>query len=315
MRKIALSLTLLATSLACLLLAVPAQAQPIRVFVSLTGADSNPCTFASPCKSAQHAHDVVAAGGELRMLDPGSYGLLTITKAISILGDGHGGIAAQSGATAITINAGANDKVNLRGLVIEGFGTGATGIMFNTGASLHIQDSAVRNFANVGIYFRPTAASRLNVSQTVVSDGGNTAFAIIIQPAGSGSANAALDHVELDYGATGLQLIGDLTTGTIDVSIADSVISNIFAGDGIAAQSGPGGGVTHLMVRNCNVSNNSRGIAAFGTAAIVRVTKSTITANTTGWGAFNSATLYSYNDNNVDGNTTDGSPTSNSGYN
>ena len=83
MRKIALLFALLATALACLLPASPAQAQ-IRAFVAQTGNDANPCTFASPCKSAQHAHDVVAAGGEIRMLDPGGYGLLTITKSITI---------------------------------------------------------------------------------------------------------------------------------------------------------------------------------------------------------------------------------------
>ena len=178
MTKIAFPLGLLAVICACLLQAVPAQAQPIRVFVALTGADANPCTFASPCKSVQHAHDVVAAGGEVRMLDPGSYGLLTITKAISILGDGHGGIAASGGATAITINAGANAKVNLRGLVIEGFGSGQFGIVFNSGASLNIQDSIIRNFTVEGILFFPSAASQLNVSRTVVSDlgGGGTAI-------------------------------------------------------------------------------------------------------------------------------------------
>jgi len=46
---------------------MPVQAQPIRTFIALTGSDANPCTFASPCKSAQHAHDVVATGGEIRM--------------------------------------------------------------------------------------------------------------------------------------------------------------------------------------------------------------------------------------------------------
>src|ERR1700686_5098439 len=63
---------------AAMLSAVPAQAQ--RVFVSATGSDGNPCTFASPCRSFQHAHDVVAAGGEIDVLDPAGYGALTINK-------------------------------------------------------------------------------------------------------------------------------------------------------------------------------------------------------------------------------------------
>ena len=35
-----------------------------RVFVAAQGSDSNPCTFASPCRTFQHAHNVVAANGE-----------------------------------------------------------------------------------------------------------------------------------------------------------------------------------------------------------------------------------------------------------
>jgi hypothetical protein len=309
MKKIAFSLAALAVLAG--LHAAPTQAQPIRTFVALTGADSNPCTFASPCKSAQHAHDVVAAGGEIRMLDPGSYGLLTITKAISILGDGHGGIAASGGADAITVNAGTNDKINLRGLVIEGFGTGNNGIIFNTGASLNIQDSIIRNFTTNGIHFLPTAASQLNVSQTLVSDLSAGAIAIFIVPFESGTADAVLDHVELDHGSNGLVANGDNTSGTVKVAIADSAVNN-FGNFGIDTFSNSG--ATQVMVRNCTVSNNGTGLVAKGSSALLRVTRSTITANDTGFGASNGATLSSYGDNNLDGNTTDGAPTSTIGY-
>ena len=147
----------------------------------------------------------------------GSYGLLTITKSISILGDGHGGIAASGGAT---------DKINLRGVVIEGFGTGSSGIVFNTGASLNIQDSIIRNFASIGIIVQPTAATpQLNVSGTLVSDLG-TGIAVDIHPTGSGSVNAVLDHVELDSSFNGLLVLGDNTSGSINATMADSVVSN-----------------------------------------------------------------------------------------
>ena len=311
MTRITFPLSVLVIVLLGLLQAVPAQAQPIRVFVALTGADANPCTFASPCKSVQHAHDVVAAGGEIRMLDSGSYGLLTITKAISILGDCHGWIAAQSGATAITINAGATDKVNLRGLVIEGFGTGQIGIIFNTGASLNIQDSIIRNFTLNGIDFAPTAASQLNVSQTLVSDIGSAGSAVFIQPSGSGTAKAVLDHVVLDHGFDGLEVSGSATTGSVYVTIADSVISN-YGNAGIIGEST--NGTVQVMVRNCTASNNATGIRSNGSPAVVRVTRSTITANGTWLTAINSSSLVSYGDNNVDGNTTNGAATSAIGY-
>src|SRR5262245_62480867 len=82
-----------------------APAQPVRVFVAAQGSDANPCTFAQPCRTFQHAHDVVAAGGEIDVLDPAGYGALTIGKAISIQGHGFAGIAV-TGFAGIAVNAG-----------------------------------------------------------------------------------------------------------------------------------------------------------------------------------------------------------------
>src|SRR5439155_20772761 len=91
MTKIALVLTLLATTLACLMHAVPASAQS-RVFVAAQGSDTNPCSFAQPCRTLQHGHDTVAAGGEIHVLDPTGYGSLAISKSVSIQGHGFAGI-------------------------------------------------------------------------------------------------------------------------------------------------------------------------------------------------------------------------------
>lgn len=72
------------------------------------------------------------------------------------------------------------------------------------------------------------------------------------------------------------------------------------------------------MVRNCTIGNNAgTGIAASGSAgptAVVRVTRSTITANGTGLRPLAAGSLTSYGDNNLDGNTTNGSPSSTIGY-
>src|SRR6516225_10395667 len=114
-----------ASLLALSLIPNPAQAQ--RVFVAATGSDGNPCTFASPCRSFQHAHDTAPANGEIDVLDPAGYGAVTITKAISIQGHGYSGISVASGATGITINAGSSDAITLNGLLIDGSGVGSNG--------------------------------------------------------------------------------------------------------------------------------------------------------------------------------------------
>src|SRR5882724_7095100 len=133
-----LSTGLLSAALACLLHIPPAQALNTRSFISANGLDTNPCTRTQPCRTLQKAHDSTSAGGEINMLDPAGYGIVTITKAISIVNDGVGsaGILVPSAGTGITINAGTNDKINLRGLIIEGAGVGENGIAFATGKSL-----------------------------------------------------------------------------------------------------------------------------------------------------------------------------------
>src|ERR1051326_2197645 len=111
-----LLVALAATLLACAFNSTTALAQSTRVFVAAQGSDSNPCTFAAPCRTFQHAHDAVAAGGEIDVLDPAGYGAVIITKAVSIQGHDFSGVSTPIGGTGITINAGANAVVNLRGL-------------------------------------------------------------------------------------------------------------------------------------------------------------------------------------------------------
>jgi len=144
------------------LISDPAQAQS-RVFVAAQGSDSNACTFAAPCRTFQHAHDTVAANGEIDVLDPAGYGAVTITKSISIQGHGFAGISAPSG-DAITINVGTFDKVSVRGVLLDGLLSGTNGVTFNSGGSLDIQDCVIRRF-HVGqaINFVPNVTDRKSV--------------------------------------------------------------------------------------------------------------------------------------------------------
>src|SRR5262245_33822857 len=139
-----------ATLLALGMLAAPAQAQLARTWVSSLGNDANDCNRSTPCKTFQRAHDNTLALGEISVLDPGGYGAVTITKGISIINDGVGeaGALVSGGLNGITINAGPNGKVSLRGLTIKGIGFGGgNGIVFNSGNSLTIENCVVRNLS------------------------------------------------------------------------------------------------------------------------------------------------------------------------
>jgi len=291
----------------CAFQAAPAQAQS-RVFVAAQGSDANACTFALPCRSFQHAHDVVAANGEIDVLDPAGYGALIINKAISIQGHGFAGIAATGGATAITINAGANDKVSLRGLLIDGVGTGLNGITFNTGGSLDIQECLVRNFTNVGIDFSPGGTSTLVISDTRsvsnIGNGTNQAAGIVI--GGPGTASGALDHVIIENnGDVGLAFEG--TNAATNFFVSNSVIwNNGFRGIAVI-----GLNPNTIILWNVAVSNHfSIALDANGPGAVVRITKSAITGNNVGMNPLNGAQIISGGDNFIDGNGADGAPTS-----
>src|SRR5262249_7015403 len=150
------------------LTAAPAQAQLARTFVSSVGNDANDCNRTTPCRTFQRAHDTTLAAGEITVLDPGGYGGVTITKAISIVNDGVGeaGVLVSGGANGITVSAGSSDAVNLRGLTVKGIGFGGgKGIVLNSAKSLTIENSAIRTIdgsgGGFGILAEPDGSTHL----------------------------------------------------------------------------------------------------------------------------------------------------------
>jgi hypothetical protein len=301
-----------ASVLALGLAATSADAQN-RVFVGRNGDDANPCTVVAPCRTFQRAHDVVAANGEIDVLDPAGYSKLIITKAISIQGHAFAGIISTSG-DAITINAGVNDKINLRGLHIDGVGTGAYGIHFNSGASLNVQDCLIRNFAN-GLVFAPSNALHtatlttvhFSMSNSLVSD--SAGFGIAIQPL-VGVVRAVLDHVEMDNNENGLLVQRNDVPVDIFVTLSSSVAANNSKRGIWALSQGSGSGVVYVMVRNSTITNNNSGMEVFGNHAIMWVSHSTIALNGGGVGAADGGVIESFGDNVLKGNGIDGLLTS-----
>src|SRR2546422_11620508 len=137
MRKI----NLLACLVIVLLCPTLLSAQASRTWVSGVGDDANPCSRTAPCKTWAGAISKTAPGGEIDALDPGGFGAVTITKAITL--DGGGGQVASvlvSGTPGIVVAAGVNDVVTLRNLRINGVAhAGTTGIKFNSGKALAIE--------------------------------------------------------------------------------------------------------------------------------------------------------------------------------
>ena len=152
-RRIDASRIALALALFGLAAAAPVSSAPIqRTFVKSSGVDTNPCSLALPCRSFNAAIANTLSGGEVVILDTAGYGPMLIDKAIKILGPTgvYGGISAiTAGTDGITINAGNNDIVTLRGLDVTGLG-GLNGINVLNADTVYIQATSVSGFFQGG---------------------------------------------------------------------------------------------------------------------------------------------------------------------
>jgi hypothetical protein len=290
--------------------AMPASAQATRTWVSGVGDDVNPCSRTAPCKTFAGAISKTAAGGEINCLDPGGFGAVTITKAMTIdCNYTEGGVLAAG--NGIVVNAAATDVVVLRGLDIFGVNPPSNGVRFLAGAALIIEDSVIRRFnaANsFGVSFAPsTAGARLYMHNVTVSDNGSggSGGGIQIQPTGSGSAQIELDEVRLfDNANLGLRA---LAGGTGISGLLNRVTAMRSSGDGVVASAATASPPVTLMITNSNFSGNtSRGITADGVGATIRVAESNITGNMTGVQALNSGKVNTYGNNRNDANNSDG---------
>ena len=160
-----------------------------QAWVSTHGTDAAQCgSLTSPCRTLQYAHDnAVGYGGEVSIMDPGSYGTIEITKSISIINRGGGAaiandIAQQTNcciSIAINVNIPANEPlghrdVYLRGLTIDQsfWGSYNIGLALNSAAFLSVQDCHIQNVTQ-GIVIRPSAtkdvSTKFSISNTSVN--------------------------------------------------------------------------------------------------------------------------------------------------
>ena len=120
--------------------------------------------------------------------------------------------------------------MTLRGLDIEGVGTGLNGINFLQGSSLHVQNCTIRGFNGTnasGISFTPGTEAQLFVTDTIVMNNGQFAAGngIVVRPTGSGNVSAVFTRVNSNYNTTGFKADGSAHTGNIHLSIRESSAS------------------------------------------------------------------------------------------
>jgi len=316
--RTAIPLTVLVTGLACSLFTAPAQARA-RTFVASYGSDSNPCTFGSPCKTFQHAVDVVDFEGEVTAIDSAGFGPINITSSVTITSPPgvEAGIAAPApGGAAITINTtAAGETITLSGLTLDGARvSNSTGISFKGSLGfLNVRDCVIRNFSQDGIDFSTVQGGYLSVSDTVVSDNGDAGIAYF--PTNQiASASITLNRVEmLNNGLYGFFLWGAPSTpspgsGPIVANVVESTASgSAFGFYALTADNHTP--VLISLLHSVATGNGGAGLHADGVGAAISAAKSMVTGNAKDWEIVNSGSVVSFGDNYFIGNAaTSGSP-------
>lgn len=322
MNQIRLALTVMIVSLSCVALA---QAQSNRTWVAGSGSDANVatnCPRTSPCATFAAALGVTNAGGEINVVDPGSFGSVTITKSVTIDAGGmFAGIQATAGAAAITINAASTDKIVLRGLTLNGVGrSGSVGITVPPGnqvGALHVENCTIHSFAGSvtagGIRFDPNNSGpftvfQLFVKDSVIRNNGIAGISVRTSNLGSNFPIATIENCRIEDNANGLAAADNSR-----VNVRHTTLSGANGtGDGLAvigvgAGSSAFANVEHITVTNFNNATNVGGGA--GTAQL-NISEAQIANNSRGFLTGAGGQIISFGNNRLMSNSVDGAPTS-----
>lgn len=185
-----------------------AYAQATRTWVSGVGDDANPCSRTAPCKTFAGAISKTAAGGEISVLDPGGFGGVTITKSITINGEGTlAGILVGASTSGVIINAGATDVITLRNLSIHGVGATLDGVRMLAGGTLIVDRVDISGMAAEGIDIESASAMKVVIHDSTIR-GGNAGVQV------TGPSRVEIDNTSIRNAATGV----DAQAGSVNVT-------------------------------------------------------------------------------------------------
>jgi len=212
-----------------------------------------------------------------------------------------------SGTNGFVVNAAASDIVVVDGVDFDGVSTGLSGISILSAGAVHVRRTTIRNFrgGGSGISVTPNSiATRLHVSDSFISNNGNSAFngGIVIKPAGSGSVSAVITNTRVDANTAGIRSDGTTTSASVKTTIYGSSISSNTS-DGVTAIAGTPGG--SLIVMSKSVVSNNAGTGLTANNAIFQFGDSIVAGNLTGVNSLNGAFLQTYQNNMLHGNGTD----------
>src|SRR5579872_3987943 len=251
-------------------------------YVSNTGTDIGSCsTPATACGTITYALAKTGSYGEIDCVNTGYYnpnGALIITQSVTIdcggsVGTTLFGLGAGGLGNGIIIVNGTGIVVRLRNLTINRESYGIGGIDALNLAALYVENCVITNINNaggvnlgpyVGIKFEPGSNAKLFVTNSIISDNGDSSSAgsggIDIVPASGVTAQVMIDHSNINGNFFGV--VGDgRSGGVVHATVKDSVVSGN-SGNGITAIST--GSSVALLPDQTAVTANHIGLFASG---------------------------------------------------
>jgi hypothetical protein len=285
MKSLSTTIRVLACAIFIAALSSAAQAQATRTWVSGVGDDANPCSRTAPCKTFAGAISKTAAGGEIDALDPGGYGAVTITKAITIDGGETLASILNSGTNGVIVNiaVGATDgrRVTLRRLSINGAGTtlGTNGIRILQAAAVHVESCYIQNESTTGIIADMTeTGALLRVTNTTITNTNigiqtNTTTGVLLgsfDKVNISKLNVGIKSMDRSFlvvrdsvisdckGAGNTGILVSAPSNSNNLTVENTVLFSV--GTGIAG----GALATKLNISNTSILNNSSSITTGG---------------------------------------------------
>jgi len=302
MSKFRFIINALAIAAFTLAVASMAQAQATRTWVSGVGDDANPCSRTAPCKTFAGAISKTAIDGEIDALDPGGFGAVTITKAITIDGNGWGSILA-SGVNGVIVNitaASGSGVVQLRNISINGANTGLDGVKIlstQANTSVFIENCVIFGFRGNpgrGIEDSRNVGGVLVVENTLLKN--NLNQGILVQSS-SGTIRASFRGVTSYKNTWGFLIHGSVNA----VCEKCSASNNSSIGFGVESSG-------QLDVVDSVANSNATGVDSNGAGANVRCARTNISRNTTDGLGFHGGTIHSYGNCEVSANNGNNGP-------
>jgi hypothetical protein len=279
-------------------------AQATGTWVSGVGDDANPCSRTAPCKTFAGAISKTAQCGEIRVLDPGGFGAVTVTKGITITGQGTlasilnaGGISGVL--VSLTSPTDVCNTVILRWLSINGTSTttiGGHGVrdISTVAHSLHLEHVDISHQQR-GVTVSSTAApTRIFMKDVDIRR--TTVHGIDLTPSAGQLVRLSMQNVR------SRQSSGDGIhfTNSVTADINDSQFEqNLANGVNITANT------QNVMLSNTLMSNNAGVGLLNGSNATTHIKNCTISGNGTGLLNNSGGTVNGFFDNAIAGNGSD----------